>query len=106
MSENRNTPNNDQKNNQSNNNNNKKNLRGLFVLLGWALVLTIVINFLSDYSHQANVAATTHEIMYSEFIDLVEDGKVAPLLDAVRELDKTTQLQGIRAFVWEITDMM
>ena len=44
--------------------------------------------------------------MNSSVLAMVEDGKVAPLLDAVRELDKTTQLQGIRAFVWEITDMM
>ena len=89
MSENRNTPNNDQKNNQ-NNNNNKKNLRGLLVLLGWALVLTIVINFLSDYSHKANVAATTHEIPYSEFINLVEDGKVDKVVFTEGMLQITT----------------
>lgn len=44
--------------------------------------------------------------MNSSVLAMVEDQKVAPLLDAVRELDKVTQLQGIRAFVWEITDMM
>ena len=88
MSENRNTPNNDQKNGQ--NNNNKKNLRGLLVLLGWALVLTIAINFLSDYSHKANVAATTHEIPYSQFIDLVEDGKVEEVVFTEGMLQITT----------------
>ncbi len=90
MSENLTPPNNDQKNNQNNNNNNKKNMRGLLVLLGWALVLTIAINFLSDYSHQANVAATTHEIMYSEFIDLVEDGKVEKVVLTEGMLQITT----------------
>lgn len=44
--------------------------------------------------------------MNSSVLAMVEDQKVAQLLDAVRELDKVTQLQGIRAFVWEITDMM
>ncbi|MBR3704117.1 MAG: ATP-dependent zinc metalloprotease FtsH [Oscillospiraceae bacterium] len=89
MSENRNTPNNDQKNDQ-NNNNNKRNLRGLLVLLGWALVMTIAINFLSDYSHQANVAATTHEIKYSEFVDLVEEGKVDEVVFTEGMLQITT----------------
>ena len=89
MSENHNTPNNDQKNNQ-NNNNNKKNMRGLLVLLGWALVLTIAINFLSDYTHNANVAATTHEIAYSEFIDLVETGKVEEVIFTEGMLQITT----------------
>ena len=71
MNENQNKPNNNQNNND---NKNQKNMRGLLALLGWALVLTIAINFLSDYSNKANVAATTHEIPYSEFVDLVEEG--------------------------------
>ena len=41
-----------------------------------ALVLTIVFNYLSDYTREATAAATTHEIPYSEFIDLVESGQV------------------------------
>ncbi len=86
MNENQNKPDNDQKND----NNNKKNLRGLLVLLGWALVLTIAINFLSNYTHQANVAATTHEIPYSEFVNLVEDGKVAKVVFTEGMLQITT----------------
>ena len=64
--------------NQNNNNNkNKKNLNGLLILLAWAVGLTIIFNYLSVYSKQANNAATTHEVMYSEFLDLVEEDKVA-----------------------------
>ena len=70
--------NNDQKkpNNDQNNKKNRKNLRGLLILLGWALVLTIAINFLSSYGEEAHKAATTHEIPYSEFVNLVKEDKV------------------------------
>lgn len=37
---------------------------------------------------------------------IVEDRKVAPLLEKLRELDEQTTEQGTRAFVWEITDGM
>ncbi len=86
MNENQNKPG----GNPNNDNKNRKNLRGLFTLLGWALVLTIALNFLSDYSQQANVAATTHEIPYSEFIDLVEDGKVDEVIFTEGMLQITT----------------
>ena len=33
---------------------------------------------------------------------IVEDEKVAPLLDAFRKLDSQTKMQGSRAFVWNI----
>ena len=82
MNENQNKPNKD----QNNDNKNRKNLRGLFVLLGWALALTIALNFLSDYSEKATVAATTHEIPYSEFIDLVEDGCIEKVVDGIAQL--------------------
>ena len=86
MNENQNKP----SNGKNNDNKNRKNMRGLLSLLGWALVITIVINFLADHSHQANVAATTHEIMYSEFIDLVEEGKVEEVILTEGMLQITT----------------
>ncbi len=62
---------------------NKKNneqpsrLRGLFALVGWALVLTIIFNYasvyLNDESKQAEVSA---EIAYSDFRNLVKDGQI------------------------------
>ena len=59
-----------------------------------------------SFSGEPHMGSHAWPSMNSSVLAMVEDGKVAPLLDAVRELDKTTQLQGIRAFVWEITDMM
>jgi len=68
--------NNQNKQPDNQNNKNKKNINGLLILVAWAVGLTIVINYLSTYSQQAANAATTHEILYSEFKELVEDGKV------------------------------
>ena len=33
---------------------------------------------------------------------IVEDGQVAPLMEAFRALDAATKMQGSRAFVWNI----
>ncbi|WP_418983593.1 PG0541 family transporter-associated protein [Alistipes sp.] len=40
--------------------------------------------------------------MNSSVLAIVEDSRVAPLLDALREMDSTTRMQGSRAFVWNI----
>ncbi len=84
--------NNDQKkpNNDQNNKKNRKNLRGLLILLGWALVLTIAINFLSSYGEEAHKAATTHEIPYSEFVNLVKEDKVQEVVFKEGQLQITT----------------
>ena len=66
--------------NRNNNNKNKKNLNGLLILLAWAVVLTVVFNYLSAYSRQATAAAETHEISYSEFKRLVVEGNVSEVL--------------------------
>ena len=44
--------------------------------------------------------------MNSSMLMIVEDEKVAPLLDAFRKLDSQTKMQGSRAFVWNIEQMM
>lgn len=44
--------------------------------------------------------------MNTSFLAVVDDEKVAPLLDAFRELDSTTKMQGSRAFVWNIEQAM
>ena len=44
--------------------------------------------------------------MNTSILAIVEDEKIPPLLDAVREIDSTTKQQGSRAFVWDITQMM
>ena len=68
---------NDNQNNKNDHNKNRKNFNGLLILLAWAVGLTIVFNYFSVYSKQVNTAATTHEILYSEFLELVKDDKVS-----------------------------
>jgi cell division protease FtsH len=69
-------------NNQNNNNNNKnkRNVNGLLILVVWAVALTVVFNYLSAASRQANTAASTHEIMYTELLDMVDAGQVEKVL--------------------------
>ena len=78
-------------NNNPNNNKNKKNVNGLLILVAWAIVLTVVFNYLSAASRQANTAASTHEIHYSEFQDLVEEGVVEEVLFADGQIRLTTK---------------
>ena len=44
--------------------------------------------------------------MNSSMLMIVEDVKVASLLDAFRKLDSQTKRQGSRAFVWNIEQVM
>jgi len=52
--------------------------------------------------HYGNHAWPT---MNSAILSFMDDKKVEPLLEAVRNLDKTAEQQGIRAFVWTAEKM-
>ncbi|MBQ0037437.1 MAG: ATP-dependent zinc metalloprotease FtsH [Clostridiales bacterium] len=66
-------------NNRKDNKNNKpnRNLRGILTLVAWAIVLTVVFNYISAYSGNAANKTTSFEIKYSQFIELVQSDKVA-----------------------------
>ena len=82
---------NDNQNKNSNHNNkNKKNLNGLLILVAWAIVLTVLFNYLSVYSKQAASAETTHEIQYSEFKRLVREGQVESIRLTEGKIEITT----------------
>ena len=91
---------NDNQNKNSNNNKNRKNLNGLLILLAWAVVLTVLFNYLSVYSKQAASAETTHEIKYSEFRALLEEGKVA----AVDFTDGKLEITPVEGYVFTDED--
>ena len=55
---------------------------------------------------EPHMASHTWPAMNSTILAITEDEKIAPAMEAIRAIDKTTQLQGIRAFVWDITDKM
>lgn len=44
--------------------------------------------------------------MNTSIMAIVNDEQVAPLMDAFREMDAVTTLQGSRAFVWNIEQTM
>ena len=62
----------DQKNNQNRN----RNMRGVVTLIIWALVLTVVFNYINAYSNNLTKRASSHEIPYSQLIDLVQEDQV------------------------------
>jgi len=74
-------------NNSNNNKNNGGNLRGVFVLVAWALILTVALSYFSNYMSQSMDETSQVEIAYSEFRKLVEEGHV----DRV-EYDRDTNL--------------
>ena len=55
---------------------------------------------------EPHMASHTWPAMNSTILAITEDEKIAPAMEAISAIDKTTQLQGIRAFVWDITDKM
>ena len=68
--------------NQSNNNNKNgkdgkpnRNLRGILTLVTWAVVLTVIFNYINAYTRSDSNRSTSYEIKYSEFIQIVEDGQ-------------------------------
>ncbi len=63
-----------QNNKQDQNNRNRRN--GFVVMLIWALAFTIGLNYLNSYLNGTKDASTL-EIPYSQFLSLVEEGKVA-----------------------------
>ena len=79
-------------NNQNNSHNNNKNKRnGLLILVAWAIVLTVVFNYLSAASRQSSAAASTHEIQYSEFQRLVKEGLVESVVLTDGKIEITTE---------------
>ena len=70
---------------------NRKNLNGLIILIGWALVLTVGLNWLSVYLTSSEEAKTTCEISYSEFKELVREGVVEEVLFVSGQIRITTE---------------
>ncbi len=66
---------NDQKPNDNKNGNNNR-YNGLLILVGWALVLTVGLNYLSNYVTTAETAKRTIQISYDEMLDLIDENVV------------------------------
>ena len=73
----------DYNNNRDNRNNNNKNnnrMRGILTLVLWAVVLTVAMNYISAYSGNTANKTSSHEIKYSEMVDMVEKDQVKEIL--------------------------
>ncbi|MBQ5740178.1 MAG: ATP-dependent metallopeptidase FtsH/Yme1/Tma family protein, partial [Oscillospiraceae bacterium] len=82
--------------NDKNNNRGKRNAKGLLSLFGWALVLTIIFNYALTSLDQAKEAAESCEIAYSEFVDLVEQGKI----EKVEFSDRVFYITPVEGYVY------
>ena len=72
--------NNGNNNNKNGKNNKNSNLRGVLTLIAWALVLTVAFNYFNAYNNNTANKTTSHEIKYSEMIDMVEKNQVEEIL--------------------------
>ena len=66
---------NDNKNNHKNNKSGG-NWRGVASLVGWALLLTIVFSYASSIMGSTGRQASSVNIEYGAFLDMVESGRV------------------------------
>ena len=87
-------------NNNQNNNRNRKNINGLLILVGWAVVLTVVFQYLSATSKEAASTASTHEIMYTDLLDMVEADQV----QLVKVVDGRLEITPVEGYVYTDED--
>ncbi|MDD3346598.1 ATP-dependent zinc metalloprotease FtsH [Oscillibacter sp.] len=52
------------------------NVRGIISLVSWALLLTILISYATNYMTSAGHQSSTVELYYSDFLDLVKEGEL------------------------------
>lgn len=88
------------KNDPKRNDRNQKNKRGVISLVIWALIATIGINYISTMLNEQREAASSHEIAYSEFINLVREGKI----ESVEFGDKTFTITPVKGYVYTDED--
>ena len=72
--------NNNNRDNRNNNNKNNNRMRGILTLVLWAVVLTVAMNYISAYSGNTANKSSSHEIKYSEMVDMVEKDQVKEIL--------------------------
>ena len=75
--------NNNNRNNKNNKNSNR--LRGILTLVAWAVVLTVAMNYISAYSNNAANKTTSHEIKYSQMVEMIEKNQVVVVRRDTRE---------------------
>ena len=85
----------DQKN-KKRNDRNRNNAKGLLSLFAWAVVLTIIVNSVLSSWEQEKQASESCEVAYSEFVSLVEQGKI----ERVEFSDRVFTITPVDGFVY------
>ena len=85
-------------NNDRNNKNNKNNnrMRGILTLVAWAVVLTVAMNYISAYSGNTANKDSSHEVKYSQMVEMIEK-------DQVKEIqfkDKTIYITPVDGYTY------
>ena len=62
--------------NKKNDKNNRGRMRGVASLILWALVLVVVFQYINAYTGNAANKTTSHEIKYSQLIEMVKADEV------------------------------
>lgn len=55
---------------------------------------------------EPHMGSHTWPAMNATVLAVVEDAKLPPVMEALRKMEQETQMQGMRAFVWEVTDSL
>ena len=90
----------DPKNNQNKNEKPRGNLRGIIMIILWAVILTVGFNYISAYMKNASNRSTSFEIKYSEMIQIVE----ADQAKSVEFKDGTIYLTPVDGYVYKDED--
>lgn len=59
-----------------------------------------------SFTGEPHMANHTWPAMNSTVLAIVDDEKIEPAMAYLREIDADTQLQGLRAFVWDVSSSM
>ena len=86
----------DNHNRDNKNNKNSNRLRGILTLVAWAIALTVVMNYISAYSDNTANKSSSHEVKYSQMVDMIEK-------DQVKEIqfrDKTIYITPVEGYTY------
>ena len=84
-------------NNRNNKNNKNSNrMRGIMTLVAWAVVLTVAMNYISAYSGNTANKSSSHEIKYSQMVEMVEKNQVKE----IQFKDKTIYITPVDGYTY------
>ncbi|MEG0163098.1 MAG: hypothetical protein RSF93_04010 [Mucinivorans sp.] len=59
-----------------------------------------------SYSGEPHLGSHTWPAKNTVILAVMDDHRIEPLLEALRELDSRTEQQGLRAFVWNVENQL